>query len=151
MKKRLELYIHIPFCVKKCNYCDFLSFASDEQTQAEYTKSLVKEIEFYGERLGNYSVSTIFIGGGTPSWLSEQLLSDIMLTVYDCFDVEENAQLKEQLKKGLVTCIQGEKNLNDLLSNQKEVVAKEGVGLPPSPRTRRRMTRPNDLLSIKHL
>ena len=103
MKKRLELYIHIPFCVKKCNYCDFLSFASDEQTQVEYTKSLVKEIEFYGERLGNYSVSTIFIGGGTPSWLSEQLLSDIMLTVYDCFDVEENAEITIECNPGTVT------------------------------------------------
>ena len=60
--------------------------------------------------------------------------------------VEENAKLKEQLEKGLVSCIQGEKNLNDLLSNQKDVVAKEGLGSHPSPRTRRRMTRPNDLL-----
>ena len=45
--------------------------------------------------------------------------------------VEENAKLKEQLEKGLVTCIQGEKNLNDLLSNQKEVVGKEGIGFAP--------------------
>jgi hypothetical protein len=45
--------------------------------------------------------------------------------------VEENAKLKEQLEKGLVSCIQGEKNLNDLLSNQKEVVSKEGIGFVP--------------------
>ena len=52
--------------------------------------------------------------------------------------VEENAQLKEQLKKGLVTCIQGEKNLNDLLSNQKEVVAKEGVGFTPKSKNKKK-------------
>ena len=60
--------------------------------------------------------------------------------------VEENAKLKGQLERGLATCIQGKKNLNDLLTNQKGGVAKEGVGYVPTPRTRRRMTRPNDLL-----
>ena len=66
--------------------------------------------------------------------------------------VEENAKLKEQLEKGLVSCIQGKKNLNDLLSNQKEVVGKEGIGFAPKSKTRRRTTRPNDLfLSSKIL
>ena len=51
--------------------------------------------------------------------------------------VEENAKLKKQLEKGLVTCIQGEKNLNDLLSNQKEVVAKEGIGFAPKPKKKK--------------
>ena len=60
--------------------------------------------------------------------------------------MEENAKLKEKLQKGLVSCIQGERNLNDLLRNEKEVVAKDGVGFAPIPRSRRRMTRPNDLL-----
>ena len=52
--------------------------------------------------------------------------------------VEENAKLKEQLEKGLVSCIQGEKNLNDLLSNQKEVVAKEGVGFAPKSKNKKK-------------
>ena len=51
--------------------------------------------------------------------------------------VEENAELKKQLEKGLVTCIQGEKNLNALLSNQKEVVAKEGIGFAPKPKKKK--------------
>jgi len=54
--------------------------------------------------------------------------------------VEENAKLKEQLEKGLVTCIQGEKNLNDLLSNQKEVIAKEGVGFAPKSKKKKKTT-----------
>ena len=60
--------------------------------------------------------------------------------------VEENAKLKVQLERGLATCIQGKKNLNDLLINQKGVVAKEGLGTCPTPRIRKRITRPNDLL-----
>ena len=52
--------------------------------------------------------------------------------------VEENAKLKDQLEKGLVTCIQGEKNLNDLLSNQKEVVAKEGIGFAPKSKDKKK-------------
>ena len=52
--------------------------------------------------------------------------------------VEDNAKLKEQLEKGLVTCIQGEKNLNDLLSNQKEVLAKEGVGFAPNSKNKKK-------------
>ena len=47
-KKELELYIHIPFCVRKCNYCDFLSFPADEDTQRQYVKALCKEIFYYG-------------------------------------------------------------------------------------------------------
>ena len=52
--------------------------------------------------------------------------------------VEENAKLKEQLEKGIVSCIQGEKNLNDLLSNQKEVVAKEGIGYMPKSKNKKK-------------
>ena len=52
--------------------------------------------------------------------------------------VEENAKLKEQLEKGLVSCIQGDKNLNDLLSNQKEVVAKEGIGFATMPKNKKK-------------
>ena len=52
--------------------------------------------------------------------------------------VEENAKLKEQLEKGLMSCIQGEKNLNDLLSNQKEVLAKEGIGFTPKPKNKKK-------------
>ena len=52
--------------------------------------------------------------------------------------MEENAKFKDQLEKGLVTCIQGEKNLNDLLSNQKEVVAKKGIGFAPKSKNKKK-------------
>ena len=60
----MELYIHIPFCVKKCDYCDFLSFAADEQTQKSYVAALQKELAFYGAKYKDRRITTIFIGGG---------------------------------------------------------------------------------------
>ena len=71
----LELYIHIPFCVKKCDYCDFLSFPADSNTQIRYVHALLQEIRYYGNLLGDYHVPTIYIGGGTPSWLEENLIT----------------------------------------------------------------------------
>jgi hypothetical protein len=58
-KKELELYIHIPFCVRKCNYCDFLSFPADEDTQRQYVKALCKEIFYYGAHCRDYVVSQL--------------------------------------------------------------------------------------------
>lgn len=71
-KTDLELYIHIPFCIKKCNYCDFLSFPSNEERREIYVQSLINEIEQTGKLLDKdaYAVRSIFIGGGTPSLLS---------------------------------------------------------------------------------
>lgn len=60
----MELYIHIPFCVKKCQYCDFLSFAADEATQAAYVEALLREIAYYGPHCSDYLVLTVYIGGG---------------------------------------------------------------------------------------
>ena len=65
----MELYIHIPFCVKKCDYCDFLSFAADEQTQKSYVAALQKELAYYGAKYKDRRITTIFIEDGTPTWL----------------------------------------------------------------------------------
>ena len=92
-KNNLELYIHTPFCVKKCAYCDFLSFPADTNTQIQYVHALLNEIRFYGEQMGGYQVSTIYIGGGTPSWLEPELLVAIMDQVYNSFHVREDAEV----------------------------------------------------------
>ena len=70
MKKDLGLYIHIPFCIKKCAYCDFLSWKSTEEEREDYVRALEREIRSYGEFAGGYRVSTVFFGGGTPSVLT---------------------------------------------------------------------------------
>ncbi len=69
-KENLGIYIHIPFCTKKCKYCDFASFDNKFDKEDLYIENLVKEIEFF--QSNNYIVDTIFIGGGTPSVLKEE-------------------------------------------------------------------------------
>ncbi|MGB8452055.1 MAG: radical SAM family heme chaperone HemW [Anaerocolumna sp.] len=92
-KKDLGLYIHIPFCVRKCDYCDFLSAPADEDTKNKYVKALIAEIKSYKLIGAEYLVKTIFIGGGTPSSLEGEAVADIMKAVRKVFtisDVEED-------------------------------------------------------------
>ena len=102
-KTDLGIYVHIPFCVKKCDYCDFLSFAADEQTQKSYVAALQKELAFYGAKYKDRRITTIFIGGGTPSWLKEDYMQAIMETVYHYFSVEQDAEITIECNPGTVT------------------------------------------------
>ena len=95
--------MHIPFCVKKCDYCDFLSFAADEQTQKSYVAALQKELAFYGAKYKDRRITTIFIGGGTPSWLKEDYMQAIMETVYHYFSVEQDAEITIECNPGTIT------------------------------------------------
>ena len=76
MRQPISLYLHIPFCVKKCHYCDFLSFPGCSLSrQAEYVDAMIQEIHAYREAAEDYEVKTIFLGGGTPSLLEKELYS----------------------------------------------------------------------------
>lgn len=94
---KTELYIHIPFCVKKCNYCDFLSFSADDEAKEKYVLALIQQIEQQSHlaamRDGNIIISSIYMGGGTPSVLSQGQIARIMQTVYRCFDISEDAEV----------------------------------------------------------
>ena len=103
MNKSMQLYIHIPFCVRKCAYCDFLSFAADEATQQAYVRSLQKELEFYESKYSDRYISTIFIGGGTPSWLDERAMAAIMECVYRNFEVGADAEITIECNPGTVS------------------------------------------------
>ena len=94
-KRALGLYLHIPFCIQKCNYCDFLSFGgTDKAQQTAYIKSLIHEINYYGQIYRNdYYVDTLFIGGGTPSLLEGRLISQLMAAVKECFDIDKNPEI----------------------------------------------------------
>ena len=95
----MELYIHIPFCVRKCRYCDFLSFASDACVREKYVDQLIREIESISEEdagqcsenaalrlnLTGRTVETIFIGGGTPSLLPPSAVERILAAVRQVF------------------------------------------------------------------
>lgn len=102
-KKELELYLHIPFCVKKCEYCDFLSFPADESTQEAYVEALKKEIAFYGKRYPERSVTTVYIGGGTPSWLAERRMAEILQEVFRSFSVMPEAEISIECNPGTIT------------------------------------------------
>ena len=94
----LSLYIHIPFCVRKCSYCDFLSGPQDEQTRERYVESLIREICMYGDN--SREVDTIFLGGGTPSILAGDQIRRIMQAVFDSFSVRKDAEISMELNPG---------------------------------------------------
>ncbi|WP_427339524.1 radical SAM family heme chaperone HemW [Caloranaerobacter sp. DY30410] len=83
----LGLYIHIPFCVSKCFYCDFNSYTDKSYIIEDYIKYLKKEIDLYSVELKDYKVKTIFIGGGTPSSIDSKFLCDIVNHIYKKFNL----------------------------------------------------------------
>ena len=99
----LELYIHIPFCVKKCLYCDFLSAPSKEEERQEYVEGLCRQIRTYGALAEVYHIVSIFIGGGTPSILTADQIILILEAVYDTFAVEAEAEITIEMNPGTVT------------------------------------------------
>ncbi|MBR4411084.1 MAG: radical SAM family heme chaperone HemW [Firmicutes bacterium] len=106
----LGLYIHIPFCLKKCHYCDFYSEAgTDSALRAKYVDSLCSEIAWYGGRLGLTSedggrlVDTVFIGGGTPSILDAEQTVRIVSTIFRHFRVAEDAEISMECNPATLT------------------------------------------------
>ncbi|MBE6081310.1 MULTISPECIES: radical SAM family heme chaperone HemW [Tissierellales] len=85
----LALYVHIPFCLKKCNYCDFISFPNKFDYVEKYTDALVKEIRLYSSVGKKFKLNTVFIGGGTPSSINSIYIEKIMDGIYKYFDTNE--------------------------------------------------------------
>lgn len=102
-KRELELYIHIPFCARKCAYCDFLSFAVPERTYRDYMDKLIEEI--YGQSVcfSDCLVTSIFVGGGTPSILPPELVEELFAVIHECFSVAENAEITIEANPGTLT------------------------------------------------
>ena len=103
MNGGMELYLHMPFCVRKCAYCDFLSFPTDQETQNLYTRRLREDIDVMGKKYGDIPVDTIFIGGGTPSVPDSALIVGIMEHVRKAFHVAEGAEISMEANPGTVT------------------------------------------------
>ena len=99
----IELYIHIPFCVKKCLYCDFLSGVFDEKMQRRYVAALCTEIKYMASQVHGVEVATIYVGGGTPSWLSEDLMDSIITTVKSSFRVNPLAEISVECNPGTLS------------------------------------------------
>jgi len=118
MKKELELYIHIPFCVQKCHYCDFLSAPCDKGLREAYVKSLCRKICSYQELAKAYHVVSIFFGGGTPSVLEVDQTRSILVAIKETFEIDVNAEITTELNPGTVTeeklCAYKEMGINRL-------------------------------------
>ncbi|MDO4272797.1 MAG: radical SAM family heme chaperone HemW [Eubacteriales bacterium] len=97
--RELELYVHIPFCVKKCDYCDFLSGPVSVETQEKYVTALEQEMETVKEGVGRNVVS-VFIGGGTPSLLSPSHMERILKQLYRKFNITPDAEITMEANPG---------------------------------------------------
>ena len=103
--KKLGIYIHVPFCKSKCYYCDFCSFPSlISSTEEKYIDALCDEICSYRERAGEYTVDTVYFGGGTPTLLSIKSFERIFSALRDTFKVSDNAEITSECNPETVDC-----------------------------------------------
>ena len=97
MKKPISIYIHIPFCIKKCQYCDFLSAPADSRTQEEYLRALEGEIRKKAAAYRDYTVKTVYIGGGTPTAVPYEKLCHVLEVLWQAFSIEEEQPMERKI------------------------------------------------------
>lgn len=88
-----NIYIHVPFCVNKCNYCAFYSNACGAPDWTDYKNKIISKIHYWRERIGNVKIPTIFFGGGTPSLMPTKVFAEIMNELHNSFDVATDAEI----------------------------------------------------------
>ncbi|HFH0288658.1 TPA: radical SAM family heme chaperone HemW [Clostridioides difficile] len=114
----LGLYVHIPFCVKKCKYCDFNSYKMDIDSKKRYIEDLKIEMELYSNKLykdnkyknkeccslnKNDKITSIFVGGGTPSILTSDEIREVFISIKEMLDIDENAEITIECNPGTLT------------------------------------------------
>lgn len=102
-KNELGIYVHIPFCAGKCFYCDFVSFAGKEKLILEYVKAVQKEIIKESKEHTSSKVTTIYIGGGTPSFIDSKYIVEIVSKIKDNYKVDPNAEITIEINPGTVS------------------------------------------------
>lgn len=123
MKKNLGIYVHIPFCVSKCSYCDFLSFDNcSYAVQLQYIDALIQEIKLYKAFADRYVVKTIFFGGGTPSLLDEVFIGNILKAIRSVFNVDRFPEITIEANPGTV-------KYTNLLAYQSHGINRLSIGL----------------------
>lgn len=95
------IYIHIPFCLQKCNYCAFLSGKASEEERENYVQLLCKEIELRSDK--SRVCDTVFFGGGTPSLLSNKQIDKVLKTAFKYFNIEDNAEITMEANPATLT------------------------------------------------
>ena len=105
--KDIGIYVHIPFCKQKCNYCDFTSFCKKDNLIKDYVEAVKKEIQSRSNF--DYTVKTVYIGGGTPSYISPKYIEDILEEIEKNFNFDINSEISMELNPGTAN----KKNLDD--------------------------------------
>ncbi len=103
MNNEIGIYIHIPFCLKKCYYCDFISYQNKDELIDKYIYALCNEILKNAEILSQYDVSTIYIGGGTPSYIDAKYIKQILDTIYLLVNKENIKEITIELNPNSIT------------------------------------------------
>lgn len=101
--KKIGIYVHIPFCERKCDYCNFVSFMCDDETKERYVNSLIGEMELAKSRYLDCEVDTIFIGGGTPSCLREKSIKNLLNYIENNFNVNTDAEITVEANPNSLT------------------------------------------------
>ena len=99
----IALYVHVPFCLSKCPYCDFNTYQGIEGLMGLYADALSTELTLWGRVLGRPQVNTVFFGGGTPSYLGPESLGRIMATISSNFELSEGAEVTVEANPGDLT------------------------------------------------
>ena len=116
--EKLGIYVHIPFCKKKCKYCDFVSFFCDENKIDLYFKKLYEEISFKNtEYLENRKITSIYIGGGTPSYPDSKYIVRILDELKQKFEISQNVEITIEINPGTI-------NREKLLAYKKNTLAR---------------------------
>ena len=103
MKKPLSIYIHIPFCKSKCHYCNFVSVVAGQEKIDQYIEMLKREIVLRANEFSpSHEIVSVYIGGGTPSSLSENKIQDVLHTIYTSFNVTNNAEITIEINPATV-------------------------------------------------
>lgn len=120
--KNLGIYVHIPFCRKKCEYCDFISYSGIEEKAEEYITALILDIKNSSQKVKEYVVDTIYFGGGTPSYIESNIILRILNSIRENYHVLENAEITIEVNPGTV-------NKKKLLMYQEAGINRLSIGL----------------------
>lgn len=120
--KKISIYVHIPFCVQKCAYCDFLSAPAGEEAKKAYADALCMQMQSWQTAMGEYEADTVFFGGGTPSCLPNGLLEKILCKLKETFHCPGHAEITVEVNPGTV-------DINKLKSYFDSGVSRLSIGL----------------------
>lgn len=103
MDNDIGIYIHIPFCKSKCNYCDFNSYSGREHLAGPYFDALLSEMKLRADEIGDRRVKTVFVGGGTPSLVDPQHIAAVLELCSKLFDMDPDAEISMESNPGTLT------------------------------------------------